>query len=243
MRFADPQMLFTDPRMRSPSALGVVWNGHAWVHPESFAMRESMGRYGATPTAQAVTVLPPADSLPATLPPAPSDAAALMGQVIADLSAGYTAVQSGANPANMTTSMTSDVSSSLDVINAAIQSLSGSGMVSVLSADGAPFASPAEAWNAWADLATQTQQKLQQLNVYAGTWTLTHVSATIGKNLNPFAPGGILDPGPGGGFPIWGWAIIGVVGLGAVAYITGQVGVIAKVFSGAPKRKYRRSRR
>lgn len=210
-------MLFTDPRMRSPSA------------------------YGATPTAQAVTVLPPADTLPATLPSAPSDAIALMGQVIADLSAGYTAVQSGANPANMTTSMANDVSSSLDIINTAIQTLAGSGMTSVLSPTGAPFNSPADAWNAWADLATTTQQKLQQLNVYAGTWTLTHVSATIGANLNPFAPGGILDPGPGGGFPIWGWAIIGVVGLGAVAYITGQVGTIAKVFSGPPRR--RRNRR
>lgn len=216
------EMIFTDPRMRSPTALG---------------------RFGATITPQAVTVLPSssASSPPAALPQAPADQVALMGGIIADLSNGYTQVKGAINPDLYSNDVLGDVMNSLAVIDTAIQTLSGSGMVSVLSADGAPFTSPAQAWNAWADLATQTQAKIQQLNGYAGTWTLTHVAETVGTRLNPFAPGGILDPGPGGGLPVWAYAIIGVVGLGFVAYISGQVGTIAKVFSGT--RTHRRSRR
>lgn len=70
------------------------------------------------------------------------------------------------------------------------------------------------------------------------------VQQRAGMYVPPLRPDYVAPSGPNlNAFPVWGYAIVGVVGVVAVAYITGQTASLVRLFKSKKVSGYRRNRR
>jgi hypothetical protein len=69
------------------------------------------------------------------------------------------------------------------------------------------------------------------------------IERTTGRPYDYLRPGYVAPSTGEAGLPVWGYALIGVGGLAALAYVTGQVASVARLWKGGKKMsRYRRRR-